>query len=763
MTHLPRVVSAILTVVLVASSSTFAADDLKRGEAIYREMCASCHGAKGEGSKDYKEPLLGDASLVELSRVIDKTMPEGEPEKCVGDDARNVAAYIYEAFYSPEAQVRNTPARVELSRLTVRQYRETLADLIGQFRGDPEIKPGNGLNAEYFETRRFRRDDRKVDRVDSVVRFNFGEEAPVPDVGINAKDFSIRWSGSVIPPESGEYEFIVKTANGVQLWVNDDRTPLIDGRVRSGNEVEHRERISLLAGRRYRLRLELFKSDNAKEKNAAIELWWRIPHRTEELLATRYLVPSWAPETFVVTTPFPPDDRSIGYERGTAVSKEWDQATTDAAFETAAYVLRKIDDLAGTKRDAGDRVDKLKSFSRRFIEFAFRRPLADAEVPTLIDAHFAEAESPEQAVQRVVLLTLKSPRFLYRELGGEPNDAWNIASRMSYALWDSLPDKRLRESAAVGKLTNDDEIREQAYRMANNPRASAKLREFLRQWLRLDHITDLAKDSSAYPDFTPEIASDLRTSLDIFLDDVLAEEKPSLNRLLMEERVWLNERLAAFYGVELPPVAEGEAAPEFRPVVLDPGRRAGVLTHPYLMASFAYTATSSPIHRGVFLSRSVLGRALKIPQIAVSPIPPDLHPDLTTRERVALQTEPEACRSCHNLINPLGFTLEQFDAVGRYRDIEKGKPIDSQGGYLTRRGEDLKFDGSRALAQYLAASPEVEASFTRQLFAYMVKQAWSAWGAATLDELQTDFHQSGDDLRRLTAKIAMRAAKVPGK
>ena len=119
------------------------------------------------------------------------------------------------------------------------------------------------------------------------------------------------------------------------------------------------------------------------------------------------------------------------------------------------------------------------------------------------------------------------------------------------------------------------------------------------------------------------------------------------------------------------------------------------MTHPYLMASFAYTANSSPIHRGVFIARSVLGRVLRPPPEAVAPLAPDLHPDLTTRQRVTLQTKPESCQSCHGMINPLGFTLEHFDAVGRYRKDEKGRPIDATGSYETRTGEMVKFEGVR--------------------------------------------------------------------
>ena len=128
---------------------------------------------------------------------------------------------------------------------------------------------------------------------------------------------------------------------------------------------------------------------------------------------------------------------------------------------------------------------------------------------------------------------------------------------------------------------------------------------------------------------------------------------------------------------------------------LDPQQRAGVLTHPYLMAAFAHTTATSPIHRGVFLARGVLGVTLRPPPEAFMPLPESLHPDLTTRERVALQTKPASCQSCHGVINPLGFTLEHFDAVGRYRDQDNGKPIDATGDYQTRSGETVKFDGAR--------------------------------------------------------------------
>jgi hypothetical protein len=155
----------------------------------------------------------------------------------------------------------------------------------------------------------------------------------------------------------------------------------------------------------------------------------------------------------VATAPFPPDDRSLGWERATTISKDWDQATTDAALDTAAYVSApaRLNELAGTGEGAADRDAKVRSFCLRFTERAFRRPLTDEQKKLFIDRQFEAVKEPEMAVKRVVLLALKSPRFLYREVAGGP-DHYDVACRLAFALWDAPPDAELLKAAAEGKL-----------------------------------------------------------------------------------------------------------------------------------------------------------------------------------------------------------------------------------------------------------------------------------------------------------------------
>lgn len=741
-----------LALMLVLPALGFADD--RSGEQLYRQQCARCHGAFGEGTKKHKPALVGDKSVPELAKLIARTMPEDKPETLSAEESQKLAAFIHDAFYSAEARQRNQPPRIELARLTVRQYRQSVADLVGSFRGAGKWDEQRGLKAEYYKGRRFQNQDRVVMRMDPEVRFDFGTNSPAEK--IEPHEFSIRWAGSVLAPETGEYEFVVRTEHSVRLWLNDMRRPLIDAWVKSGSDTEYKGSLFLVGGRAYSLRLEYSKAkqgvDDSKGKpkpppaKSSVRLEWKRPGRTMEVIPARNLAPGSFPETFAVSTAFPPDDRSYGWERGTTVSKEWDAATTDAAIETAGYIVARLNELAGTRDGAADRSQKVRDFARRFAERAFRRPLTDEQKRVYIDRQFEAVKDADIAVKRVVLFVLKSPRFLYREVGGGP-EAQNVAARLSFGLWDSLPDPALLEAAAAGKLATREQLASQAERMLGDLRARAKLRGFLFHWLKLDHAPDIVKDAKRFPGFDTAIVSDLRTSLELFLEESVWGERPDFRQLLLADHVYLNGRLAKFYGADLPPDAG------FQKVKLNEKERAGVLTHPYQMAAFAYAGESSPIHRGVFLARGVLGLTLRPPADAFTPLSPDLHPSLTTRERVALQTKAGTCMSCHGVINPLGFTLEHFDAVGRFRAQDRAKPIDGSGSYQTRAGQKVTFAGARDLARFLADSEEVHTAFIEQLFHHLVQQPVRAYGPRKLEELRVSFAATGYNVRKLAVEI----------
>ena len=732
------------------------------GAVLYQQKCARCHGKAGEGSKDYPHRLIGNRTVPGLAKYIAKSMPEDAPGTCVGADAEKVAAYIFDAFYSPAAQARNKTPRVELARLTVSEYRNAVADLVGSFRSTKAgkaTKDVHGLRAEYFNTGGKNNRTLAIARTDPIVRFDFGPKSPDFDK-LQGERISATWQGSVLAIETGEYDFIVRTEHATRLWINDLKKPLIDKAVKSGSDTEFHGSAYLLGGRAYPVKLEFSRGNvgvrkDPKEKPkpvpTSIALEWKPPRRSAEVIPARNLIPSDAATTFALSIALPPDDRSAGYERGTAISKAWVQATTDGAIETASYVVANLAELSGVGNGAADRKKLLQDYCVKFAERAFRRPLTPEQKKLYIDRQFEAAKDPEAAVKRVVLLVLHSPRFLYREAGAS-EDAFDVAARISFGLWDSLPDDELIKAASTGRLKTRDDVIREAERMIKDGRARTKMRAFLLRWLQLDQVAELAKDAKHFPGFDGAVVTDLQTSLDLFLDETMWSEKSDYRQLFLADHLYLNGRLAKLYGSELP------ADAPFQKVSLKSGERAGVLTHPFLLANYAYVSTSSPIHRGVFLARNVLGVSLRPPPDAFTPLPPDLHPKLNTRERITLQTSPKECRSCHNIINPLGFALEGFDAIGRLRDKENGKPIDASGSYVTRSGKTENFNGARELAKFLAGSDEAHEAFVARLFHFIVRQPILAYGPDKLAELRRDFAEHDCNVRRLVVEIIAQTA-----
>jgi len=287
-------------------------------------------------------------------------------------------------------------------------------------------------------------------------------------------------------------------------------------------------------------------------------------------------------------------------------------------------------------------------------------------------------------------------------------------------------------------------------------RTHGKTRELMYEWFNLGEAGEITKNEESFAGFNQELVGDLRASLNAFLDEVIWGESGDYRQLFLADWTFTNHRLAEFYGTSWEP--KEPLAQGLRRSVSDAEHRIGVLSHPYLMSQLSYHDQTSPIHRGIFLLRFVLGRTLLPPQDAFTPLAPDLHPDLTTRERVELQTSPKNCQICHAKINQLGFTLENFDAVGRYRLTERDREINAAGGYTTRVDEKISFDGPRQLAEYLASSDDAHRAFVNRAFQHFVKQPVAAFGANALDQLTDKFKNSGYNVRELLVEIAVLAA-----
>jgi hypothetical protein len=733
----------------------------RAGEAVYRQDCMSCHGPVGEGvAGKSDEPLVGEKSIASLAKYIAREMPEDDPGTLSMADATASAEYIHQAFYSAEARARNHPPRIELAHLTVRQYRESIADLLGSLRGSFGTIETGGLAGVYRE--RPERDPKMPDRnrpeatfkkqVDPVIDFDFGANAP--EKGTYAAQFSINWTGSVLAPDTGEYEFRVTSLNGVRFYVNppeggNEKNALIDLWVSSGMSRSAHASVFLLGGRSYPVKIEFFKF---KDKTAGLKLEWRPPGGDWTVVPRSHLSPAWSSHVNVVSVPLPPDDGSIGYERGSSVSREWTEAVAKGALQVSAMIGPGVFGLAGTKADAPDRAEKLKAFSLRFAQLAYRRPLTDEQKADLA-AIYASDVAPEVAAKRAFIFTLSNPAFLYPGIG--PQDDYAVASRLALALWDSVPDAPLLKAAAAGQLKTEAQVRQHAQRMMKDPRAKAKLRDFLHDWLHVEEGAEIAKDQKEYPGFDQGVVMDLRTSLDLFTENIVWSEKSDYRQLLLGDTILMNQRLAKFYGQQ---VAPGDG---FQPVKMDADQRAGVLTHPYLLATFSYTKSTSPIHRGVFVTRNILGRMLKPPPMAIAFMDDKFDPSFTMREKVTELTSKPACMSCHVTINPLGFSFERFDAVGRVRATDNKKPVDPVSDYVAADGSVLKLTGARDVGVHAAESQAGQAGFVRNLFHSLVKQPPAAYSPELVGQLTDKFRADGFHVRNLAVEVAVVAALRP--
>lgn len=356
---------------------------------------------------------------------------------------------------------------------------------------------------------------------------------------------------------------------------------------------------------------------------------------------------------------------------------------------------------------------------------AFRRPLTPTEVERYAAlfasaaARYPQHDAFTAGVRLVIEGMLQSPHFLYRtELsdvvveGGLPLGGFEVAARLSYLLWNTMPDGELLEAAARGELDDAAGVTAQALRLLDDPRAAAQLRRFHYQAFGIAEYADLDKDTAVFPAWRRELGAMMQEETLRFVDDVVASGG-GIAELLTSTRAFVNADLARVYGVP------GTFGTDYAPVDLDPATRAGLLTRAGFLARNATLRESDPIHRGVFINLNLLCRTIATPPT----LPSDLMPSgTTTRERVTSITGEGTCGAgCHaTMINPVGFAFEHYDAVGSYRTTEHGAPINATDRYLFADGRAIEFTNAVELSQQLAASPEVHACYASQLLEFIL-------------------------------------------
>jgi hypothetical protein len=457
------------------------------------------------------------------------------------------------------------------------------------------------------------------------------------------------------------------------------------------------------------------------------------------------------------------DQDAGGFAIGGPVSTSVDAVRLMEAADTlaaaAAMRLPALLPCPTVPADAAGQAGCARQFIVQFGRRAFRRPLAPGEIDDLVavyDAHRgAEIGSgfPE-AIRAVVAAMLVSPNFLYHlELGASAPtkdgtairlSPHELASRLSYGLWGTMPDDQLFAEADAGRLTTPDQLEQQARRMLKDPRAADAIADFHLQWLEVDGLPDAPPKEPRFKDYTPALAQAMVDETVAFATDTILRGNGSLEALLTGTTTTVDPALARVYGA----TATGTGPQR---VTLNPAQRAGLLTEGSFLAMHAESGESHPVKRGATVLRRLLCTDVEPPANLNVPQAAPPAPGLTTRERFAMHAM-NPCATCHRLTDPIGFAFENYDAIGAWRTTDQGKPVDASGSIVLPSGE-LKFDNAVGLARGLARNKDVQDCLATQWLRYLLRRDDRKGDAAVLQSAGEAFRAASFDVRALLVSL----------
>ncbi|MCB9635506.1 MAG: DUF1588 domain-containing protein [Sandaracinus sp.] len=654
----------------------------------YAAECAFCHGGAGQGRRG---PALAPwaGSRDELIASIDETMPYSDPTDCTGHCAEAVADHVLTLTGELDCSAPpSAPRRLRL--LTRREHAATVRDLFAPLTGGstmPSADPCTDGTTFRFTP------SRAVSSVSVAGSFNGWDAGAWP-----MRDEGGVWTLTrVVPEGTYEYKFVLDGSE----WVPDPSatatTPDGFGGVNSVVVV--------------------------RCGGAGPGVGVTIPDPTTGL----------PPETRPEAYPFDlqADDGIVTLVHATEY------------LSAAKRVADALGDSVAQLVPGSDRPGFVRTFGRR----AFRRPLSDAEVGRYVE--LANLESDENAARRLIVRgLLASPVFLYRSEVGVLDgrqyrlDGYEMASALSYGLLGTTPPDALLDAAARGELDSDEGVRRTAESLLADPRARDTLRVFARQWLGLDAIGELSRETSL------ATRQKLREATERFVAGVLLDGG-SFEDLLTARAIPADGEVAAHYGVSAPSTPWSD-------VELPSERHAGVLGHASVQLRYAHSDQTSPIARGVFVRRRLLCQEFAPPPPDAGGVP-DVDPSATTRERFRQHTENERCASCHQYIDDLGFAFEGFDQEGHVRSEERGLPIDTSGtlrdvnGFGTRTDDSLA--GIADLGVALSQSRAAQDCFATQWWRWAHGAPEKEAEECLVRDVASEFRRSDRDLRGLLVDV----------
>jgi hypothetical protein len=461
-----------------------------------------------------------------------------------------------------------------------------------------------------------------------------------------------------------------------------------------------------------------------------------------------------------------PPDESISNERFLSnVTRPVQGSDVDRYADLAEAIARKatanLPPLLGCDAGGANETACIGTFIERFGKRAFRRPLTQGEVGRAKALYMAGRASGDVAngVRLVVQAMLQSPSFLYLfepAPGAAPGkivqvDPWAMAARLSYFFLDSMPDNDLLAAAEAGQLASPEQVTTQATRLMTTQRFRDMVTKFHTEWLELGELRSVDKDAKLFPAWSEPLRAAMLEEPRRFVDYVMHEGDGKLETLLTAPFSILSGPLYDLYGVARP---AGAAADAWQKVALDPKQRGGLLTQAGIMASLAKEDRTSFIRRGRMVREGVLCTPVPDPPAGVDASETKVPASADARMRAAIHRDKPECASCHALFDPLGFAFEPYDAIGRFRTTENGKPIDSQTEVSATRALDGAVKDAVDLVGKLAGADEVRECVAKQWLRFALGREETGDDAGTLGEVMNGFKSNGWKVTDLLLAVA---------
>ncbi len=433
-----------------------------------------------------------------------------------------------------------------------------------------------------------------------------------------------------------------------------------------------------------------------------------------------------------------------------------------AADEIAMQVLANAESFLTCPVGSLDTIC-LTTFLNEYGAKAWRRPLADAERDKLIQLYTATSQTsgPEIALRMVVQGLLLSPNFLFRTELGDPQTAsgtattltdYELASALSYTVWDAPPDAALLARAASGTLHDRATFQAEARRLLSaTPKVAPALHSFIQQWLKTDNLGLRQKDPTLFPMYTPEVAASLSEETDRFVDSIVFDSggDKTFRSLLTARYGFVNASTAPLYGVQ----ATGTGLVQSN---LNPAERRGILTQAAFLAAHSNSDKTGVPARGTFIRQMILCGAVPPPPGNFKFDPSVITDDMTEREKFEIHRRSPVCATCHALFDPLGIAMENYDPIGRYRATDKGKTIDASGTIpLADNATMVTFTDYVNLIDQLAAGSDVYDCFSSQYLQYATGRKLEQIDGCDAEAVAKAFRASAYRLDELVLGIIM--------